>query len=146
MENNTINLFVASIWGDIWQELIRNYPQIIKDSNKADEYQEKYKAEFIKFENAEMIDVDAVLNLKEYFENGKRFIKVAAYNEEFPDGYSLKGTPYAEWKGLDVSPEMLEKFSYDEILAHCLYEMAWDHFSEAEIEDFVDLNDQLVLA
>jgi hypothetical protein len=143
MENNTPNLFVASIWGGIWQELIRNYPQIIQDPDKTAEYQDKYQAEFIKFENAKMINVDAVLNLKEYFENGKRFVKAAAYNKEFPDGYSLRGTPYAEWKGLDVSPEMIKQFCYDEIMAHVLYEMAWDKFSAAGFGIFGDELDRL---
>lgn len=50
------------------------------------------------------------------------------------DNYSLMFTPWKDWLSMGVSQDTIETLSFDEIIAHCLYEMTYIHFDERKIK------------
>ena len=50
-----------------------------------------------------------------------------------PTYYALDFTPWSEWLAMEVEQETLQQFSEAEIICHCLYEMTYVSFDEAEI-------------
>jgi cell division septum initiation protein DivIVA len=45
-------------------------------------------------------------------------------------------TPWNEWLGMTISKQTAEEFTELEIISHCLYEMTFMGYDEAEIQDF----------
>jgi len=57
--------------------------------------------------------------------------------EEFANSeisYAIEFTPWDEWLGMDISEETLEQFPYEEIIAHCFWEMTFVDWSPDEIK------------
>jgi len=48
--------------------------------------------------------------------------------------WALDFTPWAEWLGMEIHPESVHNYSPAEIVAHCIWEMTWNGFTEEEIE------------
>lgn len=132
METNFVtvkDLVKSTPWDAIWKEMPRLYAQVANS-------EEGYKMVFDRLHLIVPEPSDLVLNIKIFFENGDRIADVAAYNEECPDGYSMKASSWGCMLGLTISPEVIEQLSHAEIVAHCLYEITWFGSSEEEIQDF----------
>jgi hypothetical protein len=147
MENNIIiikDLLPKTVWPEIWNALLTHYSQFFQDPYNKRAYQKSeveaaYKDIFTKLHDIVGIPSDLVLIIKKIeYKEGQFGFDPAAYNEECPEGYSMKASPWGNWLGLTISPETLEQFSYAEILAHCLYEMTWFGGSEEEVEETCD--------
>ncbi len=50
--------------------------------------------------------------------------------------FSLSLSPWSLWLGSSLSKEILSNYTIEEIISHCLYEMTFHGFSEAEIKKF----------
>ena len=90
MENNPItenDLLTKCFWDEIWEQLIHNYPQIIKEPAKESDYEEGYKAVYDKFHTIVRKDTDMILNIKEFNKDGVRGVDIFASNDECPEGY-----------------------------------------------------------
>ncbi|WP_296621202.1 DUF6557 family protein [Marivirga sp.] len=68
--------------------------------------------------------------------------------------YAIEFTEWKKWLGMDIAPDTLRNFSELEIISHCLYEMTFIGYDEAEIqeerkslentlEEFQNLNNQV---
>jgi len=51
-------------------------------------------------------------------------------------GYSIDMIQWAEWLTMPIDKDVLEKYSYNEIAAYCLYEMTYKGFDEDTIHNF----------
>lgn len=49
----------------------------------------------------------------------------------------IEFSPWSEWKGMEILPETLERFSPAEIAAHCLEEMTFCGFSQEAVQNKV---------
>lgn len=47
--------------------------------------------------------------------------------------YALQYTPWSKWLGYEVAQSVLKKFSKEEIVAHCLWEMTFAGFTQGKI-------------
>lgn len=52
---------------------------------------------------------------------------------EWTGYWNISSNNWAEWLGFYVNNSVLEKFSAEQIVALCLYEMTWFGFSEEKI-------------
>lgn len=48
--------------------------------------------------------------------------------------FSLSLTPWSQWLGSSLSEKILNNFTKEEIISHCLFDMTFHGFSEAEIK------------
>jgi len=48
--------------------------------------------------------------------------------------WALDFTPWVKWLGMEIHPESVHSYSPAEIVAHCIWEMTWNGFTEEEIE------------
>ena len=49
--------------------------------------------------------------------------------------WALDFTDWAEWLGMAIATESLEMFGSVEVLAHCLFEMAWYGFTPEDVAE-----------
>lgn len=65
----------------------------------------------------------------------EEYDSVSGYTEIDDQKWGLDFTPWAEWLGMEVHPETQDKYSPAEIVAHCLWEMTWNGFTEEQINE-----------
>ena len=51
---------------------------------------------------------------------------------DWPGVYSLVATEWAEWLGMDVTDDTLERMSIADIIGNCIYEMSYFGYDEGE--------------
>ena len=101
---NTLNLTVNNLiqrtsWDAIWFELSLHYPKIL-DNEGSDE---TFKSVFGKLKTIVPEPSELALNIKIFFDEGKRIADVAAYNEEEPMEYSMICSSWSSWLGLAIA-------------------------------------------
>ncbi|MFM9329348.1 DUF6557 family protein [Paenibacillus mesotrionivorans] len=121
----------------VWVELVSLYPDILQTK-------EKYKIAFesllskrpeknveemiIHIDSADYeSDVKSEDSVTEYRVHGKN------NSLEWTGYWDISSNNWAEWLGFYVNNSVLEKFSAEQIVALCLYEMTWFGFSEEKI-------------
>jgi hypothetical protein len=58
--------------------------------------------------------------------------------------FGLDFKPWNEWLGMNLEPNSLEEFSFEEIVAHCLWEMTFYGFDQTTIQTvFEELNEMI---
>lgn len=58
---------------------------------------------------------------------------VCGYTESDNQKWGLDYTPWAEWLGMEIHTDTVQNYSPAEIVAHCLWELTWNGFTEEEI-------------
>jgi len=72
-----------------------------------------------------------------YFKNGS----MCEFNSECEEIFCLDFSPWSEWLGAGISNIVEEKYSKEDIISYCLYEMTSYGFNEEKIkEKLQDLN------
>ncbi len=51
--------------------------------------------------------------------------------------FALEFTPWTRWLGMAIDPSTLQRYTHPQIAAHCLWEMTYLGFEEADIEKAV---------
>ncbi|WP_394992430.1 DUF6557 family protein [Emticicia sp.] len=59
-------------------------------------------------------------------------------SKDYGTRFAIYFDPWAEWLGMSISTETLEKFSELEIISHCLFEMTFEGFDEVRIKESGD--------
>ena len=59
-------------------------------------------------------------------------------SKDYGTRFAIYFDPWAEWLGMSISTETLEKFSELEIISHCLFEMTFEGFDEVKIKESGD--------
>jgi len=77
-----------------------------------------------------------ILTINHYVDeyDGDEFEQVSAIKKDESFSWSLSLTPWAEWLGLEVSKETLNKYTEGEIMAHILWEMTFYGFDSKSVE------------
>ena len=73
-----------------------------------------------------LLDIDHVKE-EEYFED---YEHVSAISLEDGLNYAIGFMPWNEWLGMRLNPQVLEKYSEEEIISHCLWEMTFYGYDE----------------
>jgi len=55
-----------------------------------------------------------------------------------PVRFGIEFKPWQKWLGMAVSPQTLQEFSPEEVVAHCLWEMTFISFDETEIQNTIE--------
>ena len=120
-----------SISFEEFEELMEGYK-----ANEIFELKKIYKSIFDIVINSQDENIDMTIVLKEIIEptfKNKTYIDV--YGLKNDEEHALEFHPWSEWSNMEISQETLDKFSPEEICAHCLAEMTVFGFSEKEIKE-----------
>lgn len=136
-------------WDDVALALLRVYPD--EDKNI-----EGYKHVFDTLQtlsptktNMRIVIENALdPSTKEYYpdvsgKNGTLVKEDSPYTEDDTTGnqeqtYGIEFQEWSEWLGMELDPSTLEKFSEEEIIAHCLWEMTFFGYTQEEIQKTFD--------
>lgn len=134
-------------WLSVELTLLKLYPD--QESNIA-----AYKDVFEKLQQSDAEEYDMEIVLNEYESDtdedneGGTYVDVSGrklIREEntITTSYALEFTEWKKWLGMDSAPETTKNFTELEIIAHCLYEMTFVGYDEAEIKkQFDEINDR----
>ena len=71
----------------------------------------------------------------------KDLIPPVPVDEEAGDreaSYGIELTDWAEWLGMEIEPETLSRYAEADIIVHCVWEMTFFGYSQADIEKTVE--------
>ncbi len=125
----------ASKWEDVRKSILSNYPD---QENVLKGYEIVYK----KLRSKAPLKSEMVLvcELNEPFlKNDEPFYEMYGTNgTKREDGefekFSLSLSPWSKWLGSRFSETTLKNLTKEEIIAHCLYDMTFHGFSEADLK------------
>lgn len=130
-------LLQTNTWPAISSLFLEIYPE-------AAENMEGYETVFKKLiaMDAEETDMSIdITNEKDTFDDEEYVEVLGIYNnpqnEEEHYSQGIEFSPWRKWLGMDISAESLERFSEQEIIVYCLYEMTFVGFSEEEIQKVI---------
>jgi hypothetical protein len=145
-------LFHSVPWSAVETALSGHY-------KSGESFTEKHQKVFERVLVMEPVTTPMVLFLNTYTEDGEDYVDLTGQDgtknrdmDDFkymgiPDNdpradtlvsYALEFRPWQEWLGMAVSPETMEKFPPEEIIAHCLWEMTFIGFEEPEIQKQIE--------
>jgi hypothetical protein len=127
-------LIKSNSWLSVAAILLELYPD---EMEQLSEYQDVF--EKLLFIDAEDSTISICVTQPKYAYDGKTCVNVSGTyehpkNEEEQFSQAIEFTAWSEWLGIDISQESLVHFSELEIISHCLYEMTFVGFEEAEIQ------------
>ncbi|MBW2011410.1 MAG: hypothetical protein JRI32_07155 [Deltaproteobacteria bacterium] len=136
MKQRLTDIISKVSWTKVKNSLIQNYPE-------QEESIAGYKTVFDKLTSIKptstkmkifmelCIDKDAEQEqyIDVYGKNGT----IRSDGEE--EHYALDFSPWSEWLGMEVESSVIEKYTYAEIVSHCLYEMTFYGFDEETKEE-----------
>lgn len=116
-------------WPQVWEQLQKLY-------SLPAEGEPAYKRAFEEMRGLESVPEKLKIEIKEYDpesdkSSGCRF-GVSGSDED--GGGDISFVPWKKWKGMEILPDTLERFSAAEIAAHCLEEMTFCGFSQRDID------------
>lgn len=124
------NILRSNHWLSVEMTLLNLYPNQLQNI-------EAYRLVFEKLQQQIVEENEITLVIKELFDNETEEstspdIYGTTLNEEF--GLALEFTEWSKWLGMSISEQTLKVFNELEIISHCLYEMTFIAFDEAEIK------------
>lgn len=78
---------------------------------------------------------DIIINIEKVTEDDKTWYDVHGKVHNKPYRYSIEFDPWINWISYFVSQTTLDSLTYEEIVAHCLWEMTYYGFDEKTIQD-----------
>jgi len=134
------DLIKTNAWLSIEMVLLQLYPDEKKNITA-------YEKVFNALQLMEPVDCDIsiiVSNEQDAFD-GLEYVNVSGREnnpkedpDKLTDSLAIEFTPWNEWLGMDIDENTLQDFTELEIIAHCLYEMTFMGFEEAEIQAEMD--------
>jgi len=110
---------------------------------------ESYKNIYSQLQQTTAINTNMQIVLTQYFDdetNEKGYVDVSGFNDDDPQetlsvSHAIEFVPWKEWLGMTINKITLAEFNELEIISHCLYEMTFIGYNEAEIqEQFAAIN------
>lgn len=135
---NLADLIKSNNWLSVEMTLLELYPD-------QEEMLEEYNLVYEQLKMMETADSDLSIVLTECEENWEgeeasdSYIDVSGVKmgdtNAGPERYAIEFQEWKEWLGMEIAQETLENFSALDIISHCLYEMTFVSFDEAEIKE-----------
>lgn len=135
-ENRTISLYEILCKTDINKVLDYLFLYYPKEMDNLNGYKKVYYELF----GIKPVKYPSVIHCK-LFQIGEGEIfgfDVYGVEPSCPNGAAMEFVPWCNWLYMNVSQETLDKYSYDAIVAMCLYEMTFCGFSEQKIQGHYD--------
>lgn len=115
----------------------------VASNYKYEKYKDDYKKMFLELRNREPelnnefeIIIDKEFN-EDDEENDTFYYYAHSYNILEKQHYGLMLTSWNEWLGMNIAETTLEKYSYPEIVMHCMGEMTYFGFNEESLKEEV---------
>ncbi|GGW48736.1 DUF6557 family protein [Arenibacter certesii] len=125
-------LIQTHTWASIASKFLTTYPEAEKNIKG-------YELVFEKLKKMDPEKTDMGLGLKSVIGEDENYVDVFGLHknpntkeENYPQG--IEFIPWRQWLGMEVSKESLAIFTAQDIIVHCLYEMAFVGFSEEDIQ------------
>lgn len=121
---------------DVWIKLTSYYPDMSQTKEKYKTVFESLLSKTLEKNIEEMvIHIDDVDYENDKSDDGSTEYRVHGKNNslEWTGYWDISSSNWAEWLGFYMNNNVFEKFSKEQIVAHCLYEMTWFGFSEEKI-------------
>lgn len=123
-------------WGEVKEALTRLYPS---QEDHITEYEEVFTRLIMSHPAINDDDITIIINFEPAEgEDGIDSWDVYGKKPDSNLSYALEFTPRDEWLGFNVDEESLSKMPAAEFVAHCMWEMTFCGFDEAEVEEFLD--------
>lgn len=131
-------IITTSNWEEVREVFLLNYPSQKKSITGYGVVYEKLRAKSPTFSS-----------MKLFCDKGEPFIKG---DDRFHDIYGIDGTKkedgklekfslsltlWSQWLGSSLSEKILNNYTKEEIISHCLFDMTFHGFSEAEIKKVI---------
>ena len=125
-----------TLWGEVEAELLYSYPD-------AESELAKFEQVFRSLLYLTPVKTSLCIVIKERKEPGE-LPEVSGRDETAPKAdaeasaeddieYALDFQPWDEWLGMSIDPEAVQTLGLAQVAAHCLYELTFWGFSEAEV-------------
>ncbi|HRP33134.1 MAG TPA: hypothetical protein PKV73_14650 [Agriterribacter sp.] len=141
-------LINSNHWLSVELTLLQIYPD---QKDIIDEYKKVFeKLQLLDAEDYDMnivlteydCDTDDESEVRTYVDVSGR--KSVREENSITDGYAIEFVEWRYWLGMDLAHETIKNFTDLEIIVHCLYEMTFIDYDEAEIkEQFDTINDRV---
>jgi hypothetical protein len=117
-------------WDEIEPVLLREYPD---QKRNVEGYRQVYD-ELLRLEPAANDEhVKIVIEYVTHGVTGEKFWNVSGVKPNNPQNYGLSFCRWEQWLGYYINRGTLRVLSEVEILAHCLWEMTWNGFTQERI-------------
>ena len=134
------NLIKTNAWLSIEMVLLQLYPDEQKNITA---YEKVFKA--LQLMEPVGCDISIVVSNEQDAFDGLEYVNVSGREnnpkedpDKLTDSLAIEFTPRNEWLGMDIDENTLQDFTELEIITHCLYEMTFMGFEEAEIQAEID--------
>jgi hypothetical protein len=129
-------LVIKTSFEDIWDVLIENYKDIVENH---DQYNNVFKKLFV-LEGAENIENIVIMIEKTGLDSEEVFYNVCGIKNlnEVMGRYNLSYMTWDKWLGYDVAGDTIAKYTPAEIVAHCIWEMTWNGFTEEQLQKRIE--------
>jgi len=133
-------------WGDVWSTFRKLYSDQEKNC-------EGYKQVFSELRTIKPVETKMRIVIEDVPEEGNQesyvhvsgkdgTLKKAIHSKHFKndgmgnqeESFAIEYTPWKKWLGMKIDPLSSERYSEDEIIAHCLWEMTFAGFDQASIK------------
>lgn len=127
------DILAKSSWQNVEKEIINNYPDY---KNNILGFKKVYFELFnlVPIENKDQL----YINIEENYEGSKIYYEVFGKQENDKTKYALEFTRWEKWLDFYVPEKVFEKFTEDEIIVHCLWEITWLGFDQAIIQEQIN--------
>ena len=122
-------LLDQSTWENICSALSRLFPDYV-------EYMASYRIAYNNLKRLDQSDENIRLIIGRYEPDGVIPFYVLGFEDECPKCFSLKFSPWEKWLGATVDDLILRQYERAEIIAICLWDMAWAGFSSEDVVTF----------
>lgn len=134
---NLKDVILKSNWKDVCKVFLRLYPNQNRSISGYEKIYKKLRSKPVK---------DSLLTLycdtiEPHFKGDEQSydiygIKAKNSKDGESDKFSLSLLSWSEWMGTPLSDKILNSYSIEEIISHCLFEMTFHGFSELDVRNF----------
>jgi len=140
-------LLSSASWSDVATALRKHYPEDVQDL-------ERYRAAFEKMSQMTPEPSSFRLNIESHEpdEDDARSVAVSCTDGSFCEhrrGESVWGLDFRKWAeclGMEVPQERRVAFTDAEVVAHCLWDLTWHGFDEADGQEYLEELQQRAVA
>lgn len=128
---NLKNLILETKWKNIEPIILKLYPEYKNDI-------EGFEMVYLQLKEIQPEESDYIINIEfttPRFEGDEPYWDVSSIDKNDNKKYALDFVKWEIWLGSEIAKDVLNKFTNEEIISHCLFEMTFDGFSQNQIQE-----------